>query len=354
MDRSFYINLANSGLRLPIGADLVLQEKENPEKILRNGLLLGKVLEEAAHRYHTPVFAISLMDLMLEKTIMLQMLGVKDEEIDLYHFTQPPTDEMIKTINEKAGKFFNDRVKADIEAIEYIAKNTDLIPTGMSIGPFSLLTKLVKDPITAVYFAGSGITQEEDNEVKIIERLLDISIKIILSYLELKIKAGAKIIIVAEPAANKVYFSPKQIEEGSDIFMRYCINYNMQIKKLLDKYNVDLFFHCCGEITDYMLKKFTELRPVILSLGSSRVLWEDAKLIPNDIVLFGNLPSKKFWSNQEITVEDVKNKSCELIKKMKEVNHPFILGSECDVLLVKGCEKNILDKVNAFVNVKCA
>jgi hypothetical protein len=31
--------------------------------------------------------------------------------------------------------------------------------------------------------------------------------------------------------------------------------------------------------------------PVILSLGSSRVLWEDAQLVPKHVVLYGNLPS---------------------------------------------------------------
>jgi len=38
---------------------------------------------------------------------------------------------------------------------------------------------------------------------------------------------------------------------------------------------------------------------------------------------------------------------------MKEVNHPFILGSECDVLFVKGAENKIISKVNAFMGCKC-
>ena len=349
MEKNFYINLANSGLRMPIGADLVLHEKDDYKKYLKDGKLLGKVLEETAKRYKTPL-AIALMDLMLEKSVMLQMIGISDEEAATYHFTALPDDNIINTINEKAGKFITDRIVADIGAIEYINKETDLISVGMSIGPFSLLTKLVKDPITAVYLAGAGTTADEDDEVKMIETLLELSIKVILSYVELKIKAGAKGILIAEPAANKVYFSPKQIDEGSDIFERYVMKYNYQIKELADKYKVDFMFHCCGEITDYMLKQFCKLKPVILSLGSSRVLWEDANIVPKDIVLFGNLPSKKFYSDEEMPIDEVKRKSKELIENMKKAKHPFILGSECDVLFVQGSEKKILAKVDAFMN----
>jgi uroporphyrinogen-III decarboxylase len=349
MEKNFYINLANSGLRMPIGADLVLHEKDNYKECLNDGKLLGKVLEETASRYKTPL-AIALMDLMLEKSVMLKMIGVPDEEAATYHFTAVPDNNIINTINEKAGKLITKRIAADIGAIEYIAKETDLIPFGMSIGPFSLLTKLVDDPITAVYLAGAGGTADEDDEIKMIETLLETVQKVILSYIELKIKAGAKGILVAEPAANKVYFSPKQLDEGSNIFERYVMKYNYQIKELLDKYKIDFIFHCCGEITDYMLKQFCKLNPVILSLGSSRVLWEDANIVPKDIVLYGNLPSKKFYSDEEISIDEVKKKSKELIENMKKAKHHFKLGSECDVLFVKEKEKKILAKVDAFMN----
>ncbi len=352
MEREYYIKLANEGLRMPIGADLVLHEKEDYENYLKEGKLLGKVLEETARRYKTPL-AVALMDLMLEKTTMLKMLGIEDSKIDTYHFDSVPDETVVNTINENAGKFLTPRMTADIGAVEYIAKETDLIPVGMSIGPFSLLTKLINDPITAVYLAGSGISAEDDDEIKTVETLLELASKMVLSYIELKIKAGAKAILVAEPAANKVYFSPKQLDEGSDIFERYVMHYNHKIKELLDKHNVDLIFHCCGEITDYMLKKFTDLHPVILSLGSSRILWEDADLVPKDIVLYGNLPSKRFYSDEDISIKDVEQKSCELINNMKKANHPFILGSECDVLYVKGSEKKIFAKVDAFMGCSC-
>ena len=43
----------------------------------------------------------------------------------------------------------------------------------------------------------------------------------------------------------------------------------------------------------------------------------------------------------------------ELIEKMREAGHPFILGSECDVLSVPGSEREILAKVDAFMRCGC-
>jgi hypothetical protein len=84
------------------------------------------------------------------------------------------------------------------------------------------------------------------------------------------------------------------------------------------------------------------------SLGSSRKLWEDARLVPGTTVLYGNLPSKKFYSDDVISVEQVRALADELIDNMKRVGHPFILGSECDVLHVPGCERQIMKKVRVI------
>jgi uroporphyrinogen-III decarboxylase len=159
---------------------------------------------------------------------------------------------------------------------------------------------------------------------------------------------------MAEPAANVVYVSPKQIAEGADIFQRYPIAADREIKRLLDARGVDLIFHCCGELNRYMVEQFATLRPVVLSLGSSRKLWEDAALLPKDIVLYGNLPSKHFYSDSVITAAQVEAQACELLYRMAEAEHPFILGSECDILHVPGAGATIRHKVDAFVGCRCS
>ncbi len=67
-----------------------------------------------------------------------------------------------------------------------------------------------------------------------------------------------------------------------------------------------------------MVSQFTKLDPAILSLGSSRKLWEDAALVPKTTVLYGNLPSKRFYSDELISVDEVIEQSSDLVEKMRQ------------------------------------
>jgi hypothetical protein len=53
-----------------------------------------------------------------------------------------------------------------------------------------------------------------------------------------------------------------------------------------------------------------------------------------------------------LTPGEVERLAQELVEKMQTAGHPFILGSECDVLSVPGKETEILGKVDAFM--RCA
>jgi uroporphyrinogen-III decarboxylase len=339
MSRSTYLDLAASGHRAPIGTHLVLHTRSDADAILLDGAGLGGVVAETAERFRTPL-AIPLMDLTLEKAALLGAIGVPASEVDSFHYEEPPRD--------PGALQATPRMRATFEAIQYVASKTSLLPVGMGIGPFSLMTKLVKDPITPVFLAGSGMTGEDEPEVAVVERCLEIGTECILSYLSAQADAGAQAIIVCEPAANLVYFSPNQLAESFEIFDRYVMAPMRRIKSLLDARGVDLIFHDCGELTDGMLARFSTLDPAMMSLGCSRCLWEDAAIVPKSTVLYGNLPTKKFYSPQ-LTVADVESLSSELLEKMRAAGHPFILGSECDVLSVPGSEEEILSKVDAFM-----
>lgn len=348
MDRTYYQQLAASGLRMPIGADLILHEQPDPEAALNDGQRYGQVIEQTARRFNTPL-ALPVMDLTLEKVAMLGLLGIPADQAPSYHFEEPPTDEAVQTAGQKWDRLPHPRYQTQMDAIRYIAEKTDLLPMGMSIGPFSLTTKLMADPIVPVYMAGKGISAEDDPEVAIVERCLAMSTEFVLHAVEAQVRAGAKAVCIAEPAGSAFYVSPIQMKEGSDIFDRYVIAPNRRIRELLDDLGADLFFHCCGQLNDGMLRRYAELDPAVLSLGSSRKLWEDAKIVPERTVLFGNLPSKRFYSDREMSREQVEAAAIELLEHMRAIGRPFILGSECDVLDVPGCHEIIMSKVDAFM-----
>jgi hypothetical protein len=167
-----------------------------------------------------------VMDLLLEKAMMLRALGgLTQTEIPTWHFPACPTDEQIAKIRKGIEGPFDRRLQANVDAVRYIAEQTKLIPVGMSIGPFSLMTKLISDPITPVYLAGTGLTGKDDDDVKMIETLMELTVAIVLRSFKAQAAAGAKIFFIAEPAANKVYISPNQMAEGSDVFERMVLKY---------------------------------------------------------------------------------------------------------------------------------
>ena len=345
--------MARRGLRMPIGTDLVLHESSDPEACKYDAQLLGAVVEAAARRYRTP-FAFPLMDLTLEKADLLQFLGVPDAQAALFHFQAAPLSKVVSEVIAASGRPFAPRIEANQNAVRYIAERTDLLPVGMLIGPFSLMTKLVADPIVPVAMAGRGATAEEDPSVLLVERCLALAEAAVQRSAAAQIAAGARAIIVCEPAANTSYLSPRQLRAGSDILERFVLAPNRRLRSLLARHAVDLIFHDCGELMTDMVRQFaTELRPAIMSLGSSRNLWEDAAVVPEDVVLFGNLPTKTFYSDATMPVEEVKRLTCETVRRMAACGHAHILGSECDVLYVPDAAETIRRKVDAMLTCEC-
>jgi uroporphyrinogen-III decarboxylase len=353
MDSGYYIRLAASGLRMPIGTDLVLHEQDDPDAVVRDGRKLGKVIAQAAFRYGTPL-AVPLMDLRLEKADLLTLLGIPEGDVDAFHFHEPPEESLPGRVNGNAQAPSGARNRAHIEAIRYVASETGLVPVGMAIGPFSLMTKLVSDPITPVAMAAMGVTAGEDPSILAVERCLALAEAAVRRSLAAQIEAGAKAVLICEPAASVVYLSPKQIEAGSDIFERFVIRPALRLKEQLSNAGVDLLFHDCGQLNTYMVRELAErLDPAVLSLGSSRKLWDDAAVVPKHVVLFGNLPTKNFYSDEVISLDAVRRLTCELIARMSEAAHPFILGSECDVLHVSDAAGPIRRKVQEMLTCQC-
>ncbi len=350
MERRFYLDLAAGGLRMPIGTDLVLHEQAGADAIVLDGRRLGDVIVAAARRYQTPL-AVPLMNLTLEKADLLHGLGVAESEADAFHFDREIDAQDLARAAAAAAHPFLPRQQAHIDSIHRVGEEPGLAPVGMSIGPFSLMTKLMADPITPLAMASSGVTGEEDAQVRLAERCLALAEMAVHRSLAAQIRAGARAVIVCEPAANRVYISPRQMAGAPEVFERFVMQPNLRVKAEIEEGGADLIFHNCGELTPAMVEQYaTRLHPVMLSLGSSRQLWEDAASVPGDVVLFGNLPTKLFYSDTTMPIERVREMTEELAGRMAQTGHPFILGSECDVLHVPDAAETIRRKVDAMMS----
>jgi uroporphyrinogen-III decarboxylase len=341
--------LAASGLRTPIGTDLVLHERPDPEAVRLDGKRLAGVVREAAERYRTPL-AIPLMDLRVEKADLVRRLRPDAGGIDTFHFESPPSEADLDRARETDRTPLLPGHRAHCDAIAEIASRDGLTPFGISIGPFSLMTKLLADPIGAVALAGRGAPAEDEPLVATAERALVLAGLAVHRSLRAQAEAGAAAVIVCEPAASALFVSPRQMAQGSSAFDRFVLEPLSSLKALLDEQGVDLFLHDCGEPTTAMVRALaSRVRPAVLSLGASRRLWEDAAVVPRDVVLFGNLPTKHFYSDETLPLEAVRARTRELVGKMRVTGHPFILGSECDVLHVEEAAATIRRKVEAML-----
>lgn len=348
LPRDRFRQLAASLLRTPIGTDLVLHEHEDHEAIVGDGARLATVVLEAAERYRTPL-AIPLMDLRLEKADLVRRLR-PDAVVDTFHFTAPPSDADLERAAGTNEAPFPPRHRAHFDAIARVAARRDLVTLGMAIGPFSLTTKLLPDPIAAVGLAGRGIAAADEPLVAMAERGLALAEGAVHRSLRAQLRAGAAAIIVCEPAASALFVSPRQMARGSDVFDRFVIEPLVRLKALLESQGALLFLHDCGELADPMVEALGHrVHPAVLSLGSSRRLWEDAARVPADVVLYGNLPTKHFYSETTMPLERVREMTRELAGRMRDTGHPFILGSECDVLHVEAAAPAIRAKVDVML-----
>lgn len=347
MDRDFYLNLAAAGVCMPIATDLVLHEQADPESARNHGTALGRVVEQAARRWNTPL-AFSLMDLRLEKIDLLACAGISGAGAEAFHFDQPLDDAALAALCSRDADIWSAASLARDGALAYIARVPELVPVGMAIGPFSLVTRLMSDAIAAVATAGSG--NEDSSEVRLLWQCLKMAEAGVTRSVRSQIAHGAKAMLICEPAACTAFLSPRQFKAGSKAFEKLVMEPNLRLKAVLDEAGCDLIFHDCGELIDPMVEAFAQrIHPVILSLGSSRKLWEDARLVPDDVVLFGNLPSKSFYSNGAMPVEEVIRRTRELVANMRACGHPHIVGSECDVLFVPEVQEAIREKVVAMM-----
>jgi uroporphyrinogen-III decarboxylase len=356
MNRDFYLDLAKSGRRMPIATHLVLHEKDDPEAILLSGERMAEVMAETARRFASPL-ALPVMDLSLEKDFMLRAMGIPASDVAAYHFETPPSGAQRAAL-EAADPLSSARIAANCAALRVLrsafrlpeaSRGIDgLVPVGMSIGPFSLLSKMLGDPIVPIFLAGSGESADDSEEVALLQALLPLCESAVQSCCAAQIEAGAAAIFVCEPAANTVFFSPNQIAEGSSVFDDFVIEPNKRLKKLFDSRQVDLLLHDCGSLTTGMVASLGSLNPAIFSFGSPVKLWEIESFVPKTTVIYGNLPTKKFYSDEEVPIEALPGMVGEIEEKLRASGHPFIVGSECDVLSMSGYEGKIMEKVKTF------
>ena len=117
-----------------------------------------------------------------------------------YQFTEAPPEDALAALRSAGKRPLRARNAFNIAAVRYIAERTDLLPVGMLIGSFSLMTKLIADPITPVDMAGSGVSAAADSGVRFVERCLELALATVLRSAEAQIGSECDVLHVRDSA----------------------------------------------------------------------------------------------------------------------------------------------------------
>jgi len=191
--------------------------------------------------------------------------------------------------------------------IEKMAKNYSLLKGAYVIGPFSMAGELM---------GAQDIALNVMLNPKLVMECIDFSLQIISDYARTLFNAGADTIAVLEPLA--VILSPKQYKEFS----------LKPFKKLLSRLDDrSLILHICGN-TNHLVELMCDSGAAGFSLDSDVNFKELKKIIPEDIVLIGNLAPVDVFLHS--TPDEVARATHKLVDEMKDAKN-FILSSGCDI-----------------------
>ncbi|RMF96469.1 MAG: hypothetical protein D6734_03635 [Candidatus Schekmanbacteria bacterium] len=180
------------------------------------------------------------------------------------------------------------------------------IPASVT-GPFTL----------AALLAGAekfSLTLKKERDLAF--ALLDKCTSFLFEYAKEQISLGANYFTVAEPSA--IFLS-------NEDFKLFCLPYLKKLFKNFKKYPSHI--HICGD-SFHLLHTLTRCGAHGLSLDSMVDLEDAARLIPQNIVLIGNIDPVSIIT--ESTEENVKRETQTLLNKM-ELFENFILATACSI-----------------------
>lgn len=177
------------------------------------------------------------------------------------------------------------------------------------IGPYSLAGRL---------FDMTELMMECFDSPREVKILLSKATEFITEYIKAFKNAGAKGVIMAEPAAGLL--SPTLAEEFSMPF----------VGQIFDEINSDNFivcYHNCGDAAGDMLDMISALNADIIHLGNAINLKKALEILPKDKIVMGNVNPVLFRAG---TPEDIK-KDVQRVFDECSKHENFMISTGCDV-----------------------
>lgn len=227
----------------------------------------------------------------------------------------------VKEINDLAtlevpDPYKDGRMPVFLEAMRLMRRNFTMLKIGEVSGPFTLASNL----------AGTDMYMDIRRNQQKVRAVLEYCEKVITRYAKALIKAGADMILIAEPTGSQL--SPMAYEDFS----------LTSTKKIIGNLSRPCVLHICGK-AGHIIDKMCLSGAVALSIDDVD-LSQVIKSVPHHIVIIGNISPLKFSKNTPVNLEEETKSLIKTIKTRKE----FLVAPGCDL-----APQTPLENILAFV-----
>lgn len=253
--------------------------------------------------------SVSFMDLSVEAECFGSEIRKSDEEVPTVIGSIVNSEEDAEAL--KVPDVASGRTSLYIEAIRKSVETiTDRPILAGAIGPFSLAGRLMDVSEAMIY-----CYEEPDMVHIVLEKVTEFITKYILEFKA----AGANGVVMAEPLAGLL--SPNLAGEFSADY----------VKKIVDAVQDDEFivvYHNCGNSVIPQVNEIVGTSAAVLHFGNAIDMREMLPLIPETVVVAGNIdPAGQFRNG---TVDSIKKETKALLEDCSKYPN-FLISSGCDI-----------------------
>ena len=295
--------------------------KLNDSKVVDN-LKSSEIQTSTLIKYYLrykPDILFPFMDLSVEAEALGLKINYKDQD------SPDVVDHPLKARDDLKNFHFPDvqnegRFNVFARTVQSLKNETDALISGYVTSPFTLAGLLMG----AENLALNTITNPE-----FCLETIRFCTRVSLSYAKLLQDSGADFVTLLDPTA--VLLSPALFNEFAAPF----------ITEIAEELQMLVVLHVCGQ-TKPLIPEFCKLPVKGLSLDSDVDFPKSAKIIPEDILLIGNIHPVKVMLDMD--VEEVYMETSNLLYQMKAIQN-FIIATGCDVP-----SETSLSNIEAFLN----
>jgi MtaA/CmuA family methyltransferase len=309
------VNLA--GRRMvcaPAGAPAIVLTQTDMKKALNNSELLFNAM-----RFTVDRMGFDTLNMMVDMSIEAEACGCQIQYRDrsLPDVVSHPAKTLEDIIKLRVPDPHRDgRLPVFIETMRLMKRNYTMLKSAIVVGPFTL----------AMLLAGSEIYVDIRKNPQKVKTLLEYCQKMIISYGQALIDAGADLMVIAEPMGSQL--SPAQYKEFSQPY----------VQNITKTFRKPCGLHICGK-AGHIVNIMAESGAVFLSIDDVDIQ-SLAGTIRQPVVLMGNISPTKLKINSPEEIKKTTRNLLEVTRGRKG----FIVGPGCDL-----APETPLENITAFV-----